>query len=276
MLNKLYVIPGHGANDVGAIGNGYQEAVCVRNLATLLKKYGDDAVVLTDFSLNSYRSNVIKTIPKGSVVLELHLDSFTKPTAGGGHIIIPKARPANEYDDALANMLKTYFPGRSQTIVGRTDLANIKRSIEYGVDYRLMECCFISNAYDIKKFNTTIDAFAKEILKCFGIVTKVDAPVKTVTDVAREVLAGKWGNGSKRKTNLTKAGYDYKAVQAEVNKLVKGVTTTSTAPAKKSNEAIAREVIAGKWGNGTTRKKKLKAAGYDPAVIQAIVNKLLK
>ena len=276
MSNKLYVIPGHGANDVGAIGHGYQEAVCVRNLATLLKKYGGDAVVLTDFNLNSYRSNVIKTIPKGSVVLELHLDSFTKPTAKGGHIIIPKARVDNEYDNALADMLKAYFPGRADMIVGRTDLANVKRSIEYGVDYRLMECCFISNADDIKKFNTTIDAFAKEILKCFGIVIEADAPVKTVTDIAREVLAGKWGNGSKRKTNLTKAGYDYNAVQAEVNKLVKGTSTVATAPAKKSNEDIAREVIAGKWGNGSTRKKKLKAAGYDPAVIQAIVNKLLK
>lgn len=44
--------------------------------------------------------------------------------------------------------------------------------------------------------------------------------------------------------------------------------------AKKSNEEIAREVIAGKWGNGESRKAKLKAAGYDYAVIQAIVNKL--
>lgn len=43
-------------------------------------------------------------------------------------------------------------------------------------------------------------------------------------------------------------------------------------PAKKSNEAIADEVIAGKWGNGDDRKKNLKKAGYDPAVIQKIVN----
>ena len=46
--------------------------------------------------------------------------------------------------------------------------------------------------------------------------------------------------------------------------------------AKKSNTQIAREVKAGKWGNGATRKKKLKAAGYNYAAVQKIVNKLCK
>ena len=32
---------------------------------------------------------------------------------------------------------------------------------------------------------------------------------------------------------------------------------------KKSNEEIAKEVIAGKWGNGEDRKNRLKNAGYD-------------
>ncbi len=34
-------------------------------------------------------------------------------------------------------------------------------------------------------------------------------------------------------------------------------------PSKKSIDEIAREVIQGKWGNGTERKQKLTAAGYD-------------
>lgn len=45
---------------------------------------------------------------------------------------------------------------------------------------------------------------------------------------------------------------------------------------KKSNKVIAKEVIAGKWGNGETRKNKLKAAGYDYKAVQKIVNKLVK
>lgn len=50
---------------------------------------------------------------------------------------------------------------------------------------------------------------------------------------------------------------------------------TNTAPAKKSNDAIATEVIAGKWGNGDARKNALTKAGYDYNTIQALVNKKL-
>ena len=45
---------------------------------------------------------------------------------------------------------------------------------------------------------------------------------------------------------------------------------------KKSNETIAKEVLAGKWGSGKERKKKLKAAGYNYVAVQKIVNKLCK
>ena len=40
----------------------------------------------------------------------------------------------------------------------------------------------------------------------------------------------------------------------------------------KSNEELAKEVWDGKWGEGDERKKKLEAAGYSYAGVQAIVN----
>lgn len=46
-------------------------------------------------------------------------------------------------------------------------------------------------------------------------------------------------------------------------------------PAKKDNTTIAREVIAGKWGNGNDRKRRLQAAGYDYNAVQRRVNQLL-
>lgn len=52
-------------------------------------------------------------------------------------------------------------------------------------------------------------------------------------------------------------------------------TPTSTT-VKKSDEEIAKEVVAGKWGNGNTRKTALTKAGYDYNTIQTLVNKLLK
>ena len=93
-------------------------------------------------------------------------------------------------------------------------------------------------------------------------------PDVSIDTVAREVIAGKWGNGETRKKLLTGAGYDYNTVQAKVNALLSGKEL-------KSNEEIAREVIKGKWGNGESRKHKLTAAGYDYSVIQKLVNQML-
>lgn len=43
---------------------------------------------------------------------------------------------------------------------------------------------------------------------------------KSVSEIAKEVIAGKWGNGQDRKNRLTKAGYDPNEVQAKVNSLL--------------------------------------------------------
>ena len=104
-----------------------------------------------------------------------------------------------------------------------------------------------------------------------GTYEEKDTPKKAVAEIAREVLSGKWGNGEERKQRLTAAGYSYQEVQKEVNK----IASKSSAPIKKTNEQLAREVIAGKWGNGAERKKKLSDAGYNYSEIQRIVNKLV-
>lgn len=94
---------------------------------------------------------------------------------------------------------------------------------------------------------------------------------KSVAEVAKEVIAGKWGNGEDRKARLTAAGYNYQEIQNQVNALLKG-----TATATKSVAEVAKKVIAGKWGNGEERKKRLAAAGYNYNEVQAKVNAMLK
>lgn len=44
---------------------------------------------------------------------------------------------------------------------------------------------------------------------------------KSVEELAREVIKGRWGNGVQRKQKLQAAGYDYVAVQNAVNRLLK-------------------------------------------------------
>ena len=53
-----------------------------------------------------------------------------------------------------------------------------------------------------------------------AFITTAEGAGKSVDELAREVLQGKWGNGAERKKRLEAAGYDYAAVQKKVNQLV--------------------------------------------------------
>lgn len=98
-------------------------------------------------------------------------------------------------------------------------------------------------------------------------ITRIEKK-KSIDVIAKEVIAGRWGNGEDRKKRLKTAGYDYNKVQEKVNSIVK-------ASQKKSIDEIAREVIAGDWGNGEDRKNRLKKAGYEYDKVQKRVNELL-
>ena len=93
-----------------------------------------------------------------------------------------------------------------------------------------------------------------------GIVEKVSGTTITV-------IEGNMNNAVGRRTIAVNGryirGYGVPKYDAEI------VAT------KKSVEAIAKEVIDGKWGNGATRTQKLSAAGYNPSEVQAKVNQLL-
>lgn len=165
--------------------------------------------------------------------------------------------------------------------------ANLHECRETKMPAVLMECGFMDSATDVPIILTDdyadkVASACVEVLAANGVLVKKEkkeepkVPTETkksVEEVAREVLAGKWGNGTDRKNRITAAGYDYSAVQAKVNEVVNGSTSTSSP--KKSVDEIAREVIQGKWGNGADRKKRLIEAGYDYSEVQKKVNQLL-
>lgn len=104
-----------------------------------------------------------------------------------------------------------------------------------------------------------------------------NGPRKSSTQVAAEVWAGKWGTAPERYDRLRAAGYDPKAIQALVNRGVgrPGSSTTTSRPKRKSVVEIAKEVIAGEWGNNPKRRTKLARAGYNPTTVQNEVNRQL-
>ena len=106
-----------------------------------------------------------------------------------------------------------------------------------------------------------------------GKASTPKSTLKSNDTIAQEVISGKWGNGADRKNKLEAAGYNYNAIQQRVNEILSGETQQIN---RKSNDTIANEVIAGKWGNGQDRKNRLAAAGYDYSAIQRIVNQKLR
>lgn len=106
------------------------------------------------------------------------------------------------------------------------------------------------------------------------VYPKAIAPSKSIDTLAREVIAGNWGNGQDRINRLTSAGYDYNAIQNRVNEILSGKSSSQSNV--KSIDTLAREVVRGDWGNGDDRKNRLERAGYDYNAVQRRVNELLK
>ena len=74
-------------------------------------------------------------------------------------------------------------------------------------DYRKKKVTAAGYNYD------TVQKKVNELLKT--------STKKSVAEVAKEVVSGKWGNGADRKKKLEAAGYDCTAVQKKVNELLK-------------------------------------------------------
>lgn len=69
-------------------------------------------------------------------------------------------------------------------------------------------------------------------------------PTKDIQAVAREVVDGKWGVGSARKKALEAAGYVYKEVQAEVDKIMAAAKAATKAAPKKVTASQAAHKYA--------------------------------
>lgn len=69
--------------------------------------------------------------------------------------------------------------------------------------------------------STYVDSVMK-IVTSYNLISYDSKLSKSLEEIAKEVIIGKWGNGNERKKALTKAGYDYTTIQSLVNKLLKG------------------------------------------------------
>lgn len=102
--------------------------------------------------------------------------------------------------------------------------------------------------------------------------SNTDIANKSVDELAKEVIDGKYGNGDARKNAL---GSRYSEVQAKVNEMLAGNSKPSTpTPAPKPQVDIlelVKKTIRGDFGNGEVRRKAL-GSNYDEVQRQVNLN----
>ena len=83
-----------------------------------------------------------------------------------------------------------------------------------------------------------------------GVTTK-----KTNKQIVKEILAGKWGDGTERKKRLTAAGYNYQNIQALVNAELNATSTSSNNTTYTVKKGDTLTAIAKKYNTTVTRLK---------------------
>ena len=216
---------GCGAGSRGSCNDGWiQFEICEDDLKNkeYFNKVYNEAVELT-----AYLCKIFNLDPKGKVyvsgvnipVLTCHADAH-KLGFGSNH-------------GDINHWFRKY--GKSMRTV-RNDVAKLlansnKDKVKYEVEelYRVRKSWSDANsqigAYnvldnakkDCKEGYSVFDSKGNVVYsKGKGVSTKTN---KTVEKIAKEVIAGKWGNGAERKRRLEDAGYNYNEVQSMINKL---------------------------------------------------------
>ena len=300
---KISVCIGHGKSqsgqyDSGAVASGYQEFKLARAIGKYLKqelsKY-NCTVDLINYDGDKNLAERIKYVnSKGyDLNMELHLNAGggTGPEVYYKHNSKQGKALATAISKSIATNLGLKDRGAKTKLVSGQDYFGCVREIKC-MSF-LIETVFIDTKGDRDKViyasgqEQCAKAIATAVAKYYGLGRKetpkpaptpapspkpTPSPKKSNTEIAKEVIQGKWGNGAERKKRLEDAGYDYAAVQKEVERLL----AKQKKPAKKSVDEVAREVIAGKWGNGAKRVYNLTKAGYNYVAVQKRVNEILK
>lgn len=133
----------------------------------------------------------------------------------------------------------------------------------------LVRACCIQAGVIVGDFNTSSEV---DVLEKTGAFQKAVIVTNDTKLCAGDILV----TMSKGHTVIVTEGYPREDGVSAKKPSAKPNIKPATKTGKKCLEEVAKEVINGKWGNNPERKDKLIKAGYVPAEVQAVVNKLLK
>ena len=301
-MAKVYIDPGHGGSDPGAVANGLRE----KDLTLKIAKYTRSYLQNNYKGVSVRMSRTGDTYPSLSarardannwgadVFVSIHIN------AGGGvgyeDFIYNGGVSGNtrKLQDKLHDELSPLFSkDRGQK---RANYAVLRQTNMPAV---LTECGFIDSSTDanfLKKENNLKklgEAHAKGIAVYLGLEKGNSKPKKStssgsskkktsskskksISQMATEVIQGKHGSGHEnRRKSLGISKSEYEKVRAEVNRRLNGGSKKKTS--KKSISQMATEVLQGKHGNGhEQRRKSLGISKSEYEKVRAEVNRRLR
>ena len=264
-MTKIYLSPSSQWGNVYSYGNTNEAAVC-----GTIAKHAYNALVRNGFDVkvgpNDKNSGMdVRVSESNKWGADYHIPIHTNAGGGQGTVVFASSVSANNaYVKAVYNELAAISPGKDRNVRINDGLYEINSTKAICI---YTETEFHDNANLAKWIVENTEEIGEAIARGFCKAEGKDyigpdskpvknesaykeEPKKSVAEVAKEVYAGKWGNGEERKQKLSAAGYNYDEVQAEVNKLTGKATSkpaTST-PAKTENKNVkkAKEYAASK------------------------------
>lgn len=230
-MAKVYLSPSnHGEGQNKCLRSGCYEDKHTRPIAEACAKYLNAAGIETKIGAKS-KNMAARCKESDSFGADLYVPIHTNAAGASARYLLFMFYQDNDtyrkIFNAVAPKLVAIYPGNVVAhFDARPDLIEVKTPKAKTI---YCELGFHTNQTDVDDFIHDPDkvgkALAEGICAYFGVSMKPEEPEapetpakKTISQIADEVIAGKWGNGTARKTKLEASGYDYDAVQAEVNK----------------------------------------------------------
>ena len=241
MSKTIFIDPGHGGKDPGAVSNGFIESELNLKISLSMRRMlaDYDCKVEIARTTDAYSGINDRTAKAKAVGADIYMCVHNNAGGGDGFEVF------YWHTDAKAKALATEI--NKQVMAIGQNSRGIKPSSEKSYNFG---ACRINSARGIVA-----------VLAEGFFVDNLKDRAGFDTDAKLDTLAGAY----------VKAIVAYAGIQR------KGTSPIIPVTPPKSNESVALEIYKGigGWGNGQTRVDRLKAAGYIPEDVQAIVNRLI-
>ena len=202
-------------------------------------------------------------------------------------VIVPISGKGDAIGEKLAKCIETTMGTKQKADMwskksdaGKDWYGVINGATSVGVPGLILEHSFHTNTRSAKWLSddSNLDKLAKAeaevIASHYGVKKPTEVATKALYTISAIRTVETKAEADKAVNELKASGYTVSVSEKTVETVVE--KPVASKPVLKSVDEIAKEVINGNWGNGTERKQRLTAAGYNYSQVQKRVNELCK